>query len=378
MRKIRVFIVDDSVVIRRVLANTLSTDPAIEVVGTAPNGRIALEKLAQAAPDVLTLDVEMPEMDGLQTLAALRKTHHSLPVIMFSVFTKPGAIATLDALSFAAVDYVMKPPAGAGTDVALKIIRDELVPKIKMYFTTTVGAAAPLAHPAPLPPAGPDLPTHATPNRPARCVDVVVIGVSTGGPDALGELLPCFPNHFPVPILIVQHMPPGFTEPLASRLAAKSRIPVAEARANPVLKPGHAWLAPGGSHMIVERVDGEARLKTYQAPTENSCRPSVDILFRSAAEVFGSHVLAVVMTGMGQDGLRGCERIHEAGGQILVQDEASSVVWGMPRLIAAAGLVDQELSLSDLGPEIVRRVMDFRHGASQTSSQPSPRMAPIR
>jgi two-component system, chemotaxis family, protein-glutamate methylesterase/glutaminase len=358
-------------VIRRVLANTLSADPAIEVVGTAPNGRIALEKIPQAAPDVVTLDVEMPEMDGLQTLAALRKTHRSLPVIMFSVFTKSGATATLDALAFNAVDYVTKPPAGAGTDVALKIIRDELIPKIKMHLTTTVGAATRPAHLAPWPSACPDLPTHATSNRPARCVDVVVIGLSTGGPDALGSLLPSFPKDFPVPILIVQHMPPGFTKPLANRLASKSRISVAEAHDNPVLEPGHAWLAPGGSHMIVERVDGEARLKTYQAPPENSCRPSVDILFRSAAEVFGSHVLAVVMTGMGQDGLRGCERIHQAGGQILVQDEASSVVWGMPRLVAAAGLVDQELSLPELGPEILRRVMDFRHGANQTSSKPS-------
>ena len=363
MSKIRVFIVDDSVVIRRVLANTLSADPAIEVVGTAPNGRIALEKIAQAAPDVVTLDLEMPDMDGLQTLAALRKTHRSLPVIIFSVFTKPGAAATLEALSFAAVDYVTKPPPGAGTDVALKIIRGQLVPKIKMHFTSAVDAAAP--------------PAHATPHPPARGVHVVVIGVSTGGPDALGDLLPCFPKDFPVPILIVQHMPPGFTQLLANRLAAKSRIPVEEAHANAVLQPGHAWLAPGGSHMIVESVDGEARLKTFQGPPENSCRPSVDILFQSAADVFGSHVLAVVMTGMGQDGFRGCERIHQAGGQILVQDEASSVVWGMPRLIAAAGLVDQELSLADLGPEILRRVMNFRQGTNQTSSKPSPGMAPI-
>jgi two-component system, chemotaxis family, protein-glutamate methylesterase/glutaminase len=161
-------------------------------------------------------------------------------------------------------------------------------------------------------------------------------------------------------MLIVQHMPPIFTNLLAIRLAAKSRISVVEAGANMVLRPGHAWLAPGGNHMGVERINGEVRIKICQSPPQNSCRPSADILFRSAADIFGSHVLAVVMTGMGQDGLRGCERIREAGGQILAQDEESSVVWGMPKFVAQAGLVDRILPLSQLGQEVNRRVMGFR------------------
>ena len=354
---------DDSVVVRRMLVRTLSTDPALEVVATAPNGRIALAKIAQCAPDVVTLDVEMPEMNGLEMLAALRKTNPSLPVIMFSVFTERGSIATLNALAYDAVDYVPKPPSGTGVDAASKIIRDDLVPKIKSHLLAAEGVECPSPQPERIPPSYQDVPIHEQAERLTSRVDVVVIGVSTGGPNALEELLPCFPVDFPVPILIVQHMPPVFTQLLASRLAAKSRISVMEASAGSVLKPGHAWLAPGGSHMAVERINGEARIKISQSPPQNSCRPSADILFQSAAEIFGSHVLAVVMTGMGQDGLRGCERIREAGGQILAQDQASSVVWGMPKFVAQAGLVDQILPLGQLGQEITRRVMMLRKAA---------------
>jgi two-component system chemotaxis response regulator CheB len=360
MRKLRVLVVDDSVVVRRMLARTLSTDPAIEVVATAPNGRIALSRIAQYAPDVVTLDVEMPEMNGLEMLAALRKTHPSLPVIMFSVFTESGSTATLSALAYAAVDYVTKPPSGTGTDVASKIIREDLVPKIKLHLPAADGAECAVPQPKMIPASYPDVSIRQQAEWLTRRVDVVVIAVSTGGPNALEELLPCFPADFPVPILIVQHMPPVFTKLLANRLAAKSRISITEASANSVLKPGHAWLAPGGSHMAVERINGEARIKISQSPPHNSCRPSADILFRSAADVFGSHVLAVVMTGMGQDGLRGCERIREVGGQILAQDQASSVVWGMPKFVAQAGLVDQILPLGQLGQEITRRVMGLR------------------
>jgi two-component system chemotaxis response regulator CheB len=361
MRKLRVLVVDDSVVVRRMLARTLSADPALEVVATAPNGRIALSRIEQCAPDVVTLDVEMPEMNGLEMLAALRKTHPSLPVIMFSVFTESGSTAALSALAYAAVDYVTKPPTGTGADAASKIIREGLVPKIKLHLLTAVGAECTAPRPKSIPVSHPaDFSIQQQAEWLTRRVDVVVIAVSTGGPNALEELLPYFLADFPVPILIVQHMPPVFTKLLANRLAAKSRISITEASANSVLKPGHAWVAPGGSHMAVERINGEARIMISHGPPQNSCRPSADILFRSAADVFGSHVLAVVMTGMGQDGLRGCERIREAGGQILAQDEASSVVWGMPKFVAQAGLVDQILPLGQLGQEITRRVMGFR------------------
>ena len=187
-------------------------------------------------------------------------------------------------------------------------------------------------------------------------VDVVVIGVSTGGPIALMDLLPRFASDFPVPILIVQHMPPVFTKLLAERLATKASIAVGEGRSSDALGPGHAWIAPGDAHMAVRR-DGEAiRLVTHRNPPENSCRPAVDVLFRSVAEVYGPRVLAVVMTGMGRDGLRGCEDIQAAGGQVIVQDELSSVVWGMPGFVARAGIADQVLPLDELGAEIIERV----------------------
>ena len=206
-------------------------------------------------------------------------------------------------------------------------------------------------------PAGGTRAGHVT--RTPRRVDVVAIGVSTGGPAALMEMIPKFPADFPVPILIVQHMPPIFTNLLAERLALRASIAVAEGALSHLLTPGHAWIAPGGLHMAVE-CDGEAvRLTTHRDPPENSCRPAVDVLFRSVARVYGPRALAVVMTGMGQDGLRGCEQIQAAGGQVLVQDESSSVVWGMPGIVARSGLADRVLALSELGAEIIERV--YRH-----------------
>src|SRR5690348_4235423 len=300
MRKMRVLVVDDSVVARRVLANVLSSDPAIDVVGTAPNGRIALAKIAQATPDLVTLDVEMPEMGGIETLAALRKTNPLLPVIMFSAFIEQGSVTAENAISFGGVECVAKPIGGAVV-AASKAIRDCLIPKIKGYLprTGTGPQTESLLSSVPTKP----FPVHAS--HPVSRVDVVVIGASTGGPSALEKLLAFLPEDFPVPILIVQHMPPGFTALLASRLSAKCKIPVTEARADQNLRPGHAWLAAGGRHLIVELSKGEVHAKILDAPPENSCRPSADVLFRSAAEVFKEHVLAVVMTGMGQDGLRG-------------------------------------------------------------------------
>ena len=354
MRKTRVFVVDDSVVVRRVLAREFSNDPQMELVGTAPSGRVALAKIPQCAPDLITLDVEMPEMDGLKTLAALREMYPALPVIMFSAFAEPRTAATLDAgLAFPGVDYVLKPAESAGISGALKVIREELLPKIRMYSVDGVRNSA--AKLSPALPTGGSL-TKSNGFRRLRRVDIIVVGASTGGPDALAQLLPCFPEDFPVPILIVQHMPAPFMKALVDRLASRSSIEVAEGHEHQLLAPGQALLAPGGLHMRVEKKPGGAEIRTDPGPPEHSCRPSVDVLFRSAAEVYGAHVLAVMMTGMGQDGFDGCRKIRDAGGQILVQDAASSVVWGMPRLVAEAGLVDEVLPLAELGPAIVRRV----------------------
>lgn len=373
MPKIRILIVDDSVVIRRMLTDALSADPMLEIAGVAANGRIALSKIPQVNPDLVTLDIEMPEMNGLEALAELRKSYPRLPVIMFSTVTERGAAATLDALALGANDYVTKPANVGGLDTALKRVREDLIPKIK---TLCAPAAALSLLPRPrLSFATPPNVAKPPENGRAARLDVLAIGVSTGGPNALSELLPQLPPDFPAPIVIVQHMPPIFTRLLADRLAARCRIGVAEASTGMELRPGQAVVAPGDFHMIVEKHVRGARIRTHQGSPENSCRPAVDVLFRSVADVFGSHSLAVIMTGMGQDGLRGCERIHEAGGQILAQDEATSVVWGMPGFVANAGLADKVLPLGELAPEIVHRANQFRGGAVIETAAPFSRMA---
>ncbi len=359
MRKIRILIVDDAVVIRRLLTDELSKDAHLEVVGAAANGRIALAKIPQLNPDLVTLDIEMPEMNGLEALAAIRKQYPFLPVIMFSTLTERGASETLEALSLGASDYVTKPANVGSVGLAMQLIRQELVPKIKAFC----GKAAGIDHPllaAPKPSAATSPPQQRARVKPPSQVEIVAIGVSTGGPNALAAIFPTFPADLPVPIVIVQHMPPVFTKILAERLEHCSSLRVREGQPGDTLQPGCAWVAPGGYHMIVERNGTSVQLKTHQGPPENSCRPAVDVLFRSVANVYGGETLAVVLTGMGQDGLRGCEPIHEAGGQILAQDEESSIVWGMPGFVANSGLADKVLPQDHIGVEITRRVMQGR------------------
>jgi two-component system, chemotaxis family, protein-glutamate methylesterase/glutaminase len=349
MKRIRVLIVDDAVVVRRMVSDVLAADPEIEVVGTAANGRIALQKITQVNPDILTLDVEMPEMDGLQTLKALRETYRDLPVIMFSTLTERGGTATLTALSLGATDYVTKPANVGSVALAQQRIRDELIPKIKAIC----GRSLPQA----LPPRAPSAPAllRAAAGGSTATPEIVCIGVSTGGPNALAKLMPRLPANFPVPIVIVQHMPPMFTRLLGERLNAQSAIAVAEAADGQVLQPGHAYIAPGDFHLLVQRKGGAVMTALTQAPHENSCRPAVDPLFRSVSEVFGARALGIVMTGMGQDGLRGCEDLARVGARVVVQDEASSVVWGMPGFVARAGLADRVLPLDEIAGEIIRR-----------------------
>jgi two-component system, chemotaxis family, protein-glutamate methylesterase/glutaminase len=369
MPKIRVLVVDDSVVVRRMVSDVLASDPQIEVAGAAANGKIALAKIPQINPDIVILDVEMPELDGLGTLVGIRKSLPELPVIMYSTLTERGAEATLDALSKGATDYVTKPSNVGSAAQGLECIRTQLIPKIKAICSRTLGISFPS-----LPSASPALttisPRLAPPRREER-IDIVAVGISTGGPNALAVLMPTFPRDFPVPMVIVQHMPPVFTRLLADRLAAKSQIGVKEGHMGANLEPGCAWIAPGDFHMMVASDSRRVTLRTYQGPPENSCRPAVDVLFRSVADVFKSHVLAVEMTGMGQDGLRGCERIREAGGQVLVQDQASSVVWGMPGFVANAGLADRILPLDQLGMEIIRRVRSGRESTTRRTVESS-------
>jgi two-component system chemotaxis response regulator CheB len=353
MAKIRVLLVDDAAVVRRLVTAALNRDPELEVVGTAADGQIALARLDQLQPDVVLLDLEMPVMSGLETLVALRKTNPRLPVIMFSRFTQKGVEATVHALTLGADDYVPKP--GDGLDVS-SCIEELLIPKIKLLGRRrSEGPTLPQQASAVIPPS-PRQSSSTPKGSRIRRMEVVVIGTSTGGPNALTEVLPAFPSNWQVPLLIVQHMPRDFTARLAERLSERSRLRVREAVEGEPVSAAQAWVARGDYHMLVRPEGKVVRLALHQGPQVNGCRPAVDVLFHSAAEVYGSGVLAVVLTGMGQDGLRGCESVRAAGGQILVQDEASSVVWSMPGAVAQAGLADRVLPLDQVGPEIVRRV----------------------
>lgn len=321
--------VDDSAVARRLLTDALSREPGFTVAGFAPNGRIGVQKVAQLHPDVVILDVEMPEMNGLEALVEIRRQWPELPVIMFSRLTERGASVTLDALLRGASDFCEKPGRLAGSEDAASYVRQSLAPKIRALC----------------------------PERPApRPIDAVLIGSSTGGPNALNEIVMALPANLGVPILITQHMPPVFTRLLAERLTARGPIPFAEAEPGMAVEAGRGYVAPGDHHLLLKGGRGAIRLALDQGPPENSCRPAADPMLRSAVAVLGSGVLAVVLTGMGQDGLRGCEKVREAGGQVIVQDEASSVVWGMPGHVARAGLADEVLPLPEIGPAILRRV----------------------
>jgi two-component system, chemotaxis family, protein-glutamate methylesterase/glutaminase len=354
MSPIRVLVVDDAVVVRRIVTDVLGADPEIEVVGTAANGRLALAKVAQLAPDLVTLDIEMPELDGLATLVELRKTHPRLPVIMFSALTERAASATLDALARGASDYVTKPANVGSLALAEERIREDLIPKIRALAGHRLPPQA-ASRREPVPVVGPVSGFAAPrPLLPVRA-DVLVVGVSTGGPNALAAIIPELAAEFPLPVAVVQHMPPLFTRFLAERLAANSRVAVREGEEGGVLEPGVVWIAPGNYHMYLRRDGDLIRVGLNQDDPENSCRPAVDPLFRSAAELFGHRALALVLTGMGHDGLRGAEQIRQAGGQVLAQDEATSVVWGMPGAIAGAGLADQILPLERIATELTQR-----------------------
>ena len=359
MPRIRVLIVDDAVVMRRMITEALGSDPEIEVVGAAANGKIALQKISQVNPDIITMDVEMPEMDGVQTVRELRKIYPKLPVIMFSTLTMRGAESTLDALAAGATDYVTK-PANVGNIVeGISRLKSELMPKIKLHCRHLVpGASA--GTKATLLPTAKGL-SLAPPSSSNLAPQIFAIGCSTGGPNALAALFTDITKALPVPGVIVQHMPPLFTKMLAERLSKNSANKFCEGAEGQILEPGCIYIAPGGLHMEVRREGTTVRVRLHEGPPENSCRPAVDVLFRSVAAVYGPAILALIMTGMGQDGLRGCQHIRERGGRVLTQDEATSVVWGMPGYVTQAGLAEKVLPLPQLGGEIMRR---FRLGTA--------------
>lgn len=367
---IKALVVDDTVTYRRILTEVLESTGEVAVSATAPQGRLALARMEQDPADLVLLDLEMPEMDGLETLAHLRRRFPDTAVVMISGQTSRAAEATLKALEQGALDFVRK-PEGLDPEASRSELKDTLRPLIRHVRTRkNLRSGAPPAAPAPVRGAPPVPAPSPAPPPPARSaappgpISVVGIGISTGGPNALSEVIPTLPGDFPVPILLVQHMPPGFTASLAEHLAKRSQVKVREAVEGEVLEAGTVYIAPGGRHMIVRRRPGsEAVSEAFivglnDLPPENSCRPSVDVLFRSMAAHYGGYLLAAVMTGMGNDGCEGVRAMKRRGCHVLTQTEATCVVYGMPAAVDEAGLSDEQVPLHRLAArltELARR-----------------------
>ncbi len=375
---IRVLIVDDSVVVRRAVSDALAPDEGVHVIGTAANGAIALKKIEQLKPDVVILDIEMPVCDGFSVLRALRQKGERVWTIMFSTLTERGASQTIEALSLGAHDYVPKPSSTSGINgyrEGLHQVAGDLIPKIKRFQkrhpqrgslssvakngakpapirTTSVRRIVPTAKPHAVPLSAPV--TSAKRLKMGRPPEILAIGISTGGPEALGKLLPQLPENFPIPIVIVQHMPPLFTKFLADRLNTNSKITVVEGAEGMKVEAGFAYIAQGGHHLLLKKAGTRVSLVLNQNEPENSCRPAADVLFRSVADVYGDRALGLIMTGMGQDGFKGLQVMKNKGATVMAQDEETSVVWGMPGAVVKGGLADVVLPLEALIAELER------------------------
>ncbi|GGS86362.1 chemotaxis response regulator protein-glutamate methylesterase [Planobispora rosea] len=356
---VSVLVVDDSVVVRRLIVDALSGDPGIQVVGTAPNGKVALSKIDMLKPDIVTLDIEMPVMDGLTTIKEIRKVHPRLPVIMFSTLTSVGASATLEALASGASDYVTKPANVGSVAESIRSVREQIIPRIYALCKVGGGPVRGGVRPAPSAPSAP-VSLARQPASGTGTPQVVAVGCSTGGPDALSKVVSALPVAFPLPIVVVQHMPQVFTKMFAERLDRAARLKVVEAQAGMPVQPGTVYIAPGDYHMEVVRRGPGVFTQLQQGPPENFCRPAVDVLFRSVAAVYGGATLGVILTGMGQDGKRGSEGLVAKGAEIVVQDEATSVVWGMPGAVATAGLAHAVLPLNEISNHLINRVAGGR------------------
>ncbi|MEO7125782.1 MAG: chemotaxis response regulator protein-glutamate methylesterase [Nakamurella sp.] len=348
---ISVVVADDSALVRRLVSGVLNGAPDIRVIGVAHNGAQAIERVAELQPDLLTLDIEMPVMDGLAAMRELHRQFPRLPVIMVSTLTQQGASITLDALAAGARDYVTKPTNSASLADSLEELRDQLVPRIRALTMRRAPLPRPRQASARTPPVRGVAPAAKEKRRAsARPTQILAIGSSTGGPDALARVLGSIKERPSVPIVAVQHMPPVFTAMLAGRLSRLGPIEVEEAQDGQKLAPGVMYLAPGGRHLEVQRRGAGVFTKLHDKDPENYSRPSVDVLFRSVAEVYPGSAIGVILTGMGHDGRGGCERMGADGSLIVAQDQESSVVWGMPGSVAEAGLADVILSLDKVGP----------------------------
>lgn len=355
---IKVLIVDDSAFMRKVIGDILSSDPSIEIVGKARNGREGIKLFEDLDPDVVTLDVEMPGMNGIDVLKVLM-SKKSVPVIMVSGLTKAGADITMQALDCGAFDFVMKPSGTISLD--MEKVGDELKRKVIEASKATIkrprklqpissASSSPIAQ-TPSAPAAP-----AVKREPPKHTDLVAIGASTGGPVALQEVICSLPGNFPAPIALVQHMPPGFTASFAARLNERSQLTVVEAEEGMPIRKGMVVIAPGGHHLVLEKRSGVVTCKLTDTPPVRSVRPAADVLFNSVAEVIGGSVVTVVLTGMGKDGLDGTRALHKKGAYVIAESKETCVIFGMPGAVVSAGLADEVLPLHSIANGLVRVV----------------------
>lgn len=355
---VRALVVDDSALYRKFVSSALNDIPGVDVVGTASNGRTGLERIEQLKPDLITLDQEMPELDGLGMLGELSARDLKIATIMISSHTEDGAKTTSAALQLGAFDFVLK-PTGKGPEESRKQLTADLTPKIEAYLASQ--RRKPAATPNRSPLISPESDNaiarmKSTIGQIKKTPHIVCIGVSTGGPAALNRLLPKLPGSFPCPIVLVQHMPPKFTKSLADDLNRLCELEVQEAAEGMVAKPGQVLIAPGGSQMRITKLNQNTIVQITDDPPERNCKPAVDYLFRSVASCYGDRALGVILTGMGDDGTVGCKLLKDAGARIFTQDEPSCVVYGMPRAVDEAGLSDQSadlLGIADLLTEAV-------------------------
>jgi two-component system chemotaxis response regulator CheB len=363
---IRVLVADDSSLFRRAVAEALASLPDVEVVGSSPNGRLALQKVAELKPDLLTLDIEMPEMDGLAVLEALRQMGSSTSVIVISALTQRGGRLTMQALEKGAFDFITKPQSKSSEESRASLVR-ELGPRLRALGhrrhirsllqqpsppLSSVRPTTPVVPTAARSPARAERPAPTRISRP----EVVLIGVSTGGPGALVRLLPPLPKELGVPIVVVQHMPPVFTQSLAESLASKCSLQVREASDGEKLEAGTVLIAPGGRQLKLASGADAFRVQITDDPPENNCRPAVDYLFRSAANQLPGRAMAVILTGMGNDGTLGLRLLRRHGCFTIAQDESTSVVFGMPKSAIEAGLVDVVLPIDAIAGRILSTV----------------------
>lgn len=358
----RVLVVDDTAIFRRMVSDALSGVPGVEVAGTAANGRLALSRLDALKPDLMTLDIEMPEMNGIEVLEAIKDANSQAGVIVLSSLTRRGGELTVRALELGALDFITKPEGGVPAE-NMATLRAHLQTIIRAFerrrdvrsMLRNPTRPAPAIAPVVVPPVTPGF------SRPRSGPAIVLIGVSTGGPAALARLLPALPGDLAAPVLVVQHMPALFTQPLAASLDRKCAIRVKEATDGEIAQPNHAYIAPGGRHMkATAGTRGEIVLKVTDDPPENGCRPSVDCLFRSVALHFPGRSVATILTGMGNDGTAGLRLLKRSGCFSIAQDEASCVVFGMPKEAIAAGVVDTVAPLDTIAGSIVRAAREVK------------------